>query len=75
MSLVLKELNRDVIFQPYYSLTISKGVLFQMDNPPVHKSVHGRIQREGRVSGPPPPLKNHKNLVCFSNTGTEPLKN
>ena len=48
MSLVLKELNRDVIFQPYYSLTISKVVLFQMDNPPVHKYVHGRIQRGGQ---------------------------
>ena len=40
MILVLKELRKDVLFSPsHYSLTISKGVLVQMDNSPVHKFV------------------------------------
>ena len=29
----------------------------------------------GQGSGPPPPLKNHKNKVFLSNTGPDPLKN
>ena len=28
-----------------------------------------------RGSGPPPPLKNHKNIGFLSNTGPDPLKN
>ena len=36
---------------------------------------HGRIQRGDRGSGPPPPLKNHKNLGFLGNTGPDLLKN
>ena len=28
-----------------------------------------------RVSGPPPPLENYKNIGFLSNTGPDPLKN
>ena len=36
---------------------------------------HGRIQRErGQGSGPPPPLKNHKNIGFPSNLDLDPLK-
>ena len=34
---------------------------------------HARIQRGDRGSGPPPPLKNHKNIEFLSNTGPDPL--
>ena len=37
-------------------------------------AVHVRIQR-GHESGPPPPLKNHKNIGFLCNTGPDPLKN
>ena len=33
---------------------------------------HARIQRGDRGSGPPPPLKNHKNIEFLSNTGPDP---
>ena len=36
--------------------------------------LHVRIQRGDRGSGPPPPLKNHKNIGSLSNTGPDPLK-
>ena len=29
----------------------------------------------GRVSGPPPPMKNHKHIGFLSNTGPDPLQN
>ena len=35
---------------------------------------HGRIQRGYRGSGPPPPLKNHKNIGFPSNIDPDPLK-
>ena len=35
---------------------------------------HARIQSGDRGSGPPPPLKNHKNKGFLSNTGPDPLK-
>ena len=36
--------------------------------------MHARIQRVGdRGSGPPSPLKNHKNIGCLSNIGPDPL--
>ena len=35
---------------------------------------HTRILRGGQGSGPPPPLKNHKNIGFLSNTGPDPLK-
>ena len=38
-------------------------------------SLHVRIQRGGgQWSGPPPPLKNHKNIGFHINTGPDPLK-
>ena len=33
---------------------------------------HARIQRGDRGSGPPHPLKNHKNTEFLSNTGPDP---
>ena len=35
---------------------------------------HARIHRGDRGSGPPPHLKNHKNIEFLSNTGPDPLK-
>ena len=35
---------------------------------------HARIQRGDRGYGPPPHLKNHKNIEFLSNTGPDPLK-
>ena len=37
------------------------------------RTLHARIQRGGRGSGPPPPLKNQKNIGFISNTGPDPL--
>ena len=34
---------------------------------------HVRIQRGDRGSGPPPLLKNHKNIGFLSNSGPDPL--
>ena len=33
--------------------------------------MHGRIQRGDRRLGPPPPLKNHKNIGFLSKTGPD----
>ena len=40
-----------------------------------YQQYHVQIQRGDRVSGPPPPTKNHKNIGFSSNTGPDPLKN
>ena len=40
-----------------------------------YQQYHVQIQRGDRVSGPPPPKKNHKNIGFSSNTGPDPLRN
>ena len=48
----------------------------QQSVPDVALINHVQIQRGGvKGSGPPLPLKNHKNIGFFSNTGPDPLKN
>ena len=38
-----------------------------------YRQIHVRIQRGDRGSGPPPPLKYHKNIGSLSNIGLDPL--
>ena len=52
---------------------LASGDTLSTDN--ICKQFHGWIHRGDRGSGPPPPLKNHKNIELLCNTGPDPLKN
>ena len=59
------------------SIKYKKFKYMYIDNASYALHVHsrGRIQREGRGSGPPPPLKIYKNIGFLSYTGSESPEN